>query len=55
MDRLISIPDRDSIERVGGNKAYAIKHRFIYFNPYKGLALRLKIMAYFWSTDVFNC
>jgi hypothetical protein len=46
MDRLISIPDRDSVNLVGGNKAYAIKHRLICFNPCKGLALRLRIMAH---------
>jgi hypothetical protein len=46
MDRLMSIPDRDSVKRVGGNEAYTIKHRLIYFNPCQGLALRLKIMAH---------
>jgi hypothetical protein len=46
MDRLVSIPDRDSAEKVGGNKAYTIKHRLIYFNPLQGLALRLRIMAH---------
>ena len=55
MDRVMPIPDRDSVNLVGGNQAYAIKHRLICFNPFKGLALRLRIMAHLWSFGLFNC
>jgi hypothetical protein len=54
MDRLKSIPDRDSFRRSGRDKAYTIKRRLIYFNPCKGLALRLRIIAHLKSVDVFN-
>jgi hypothetical protein len=45
MDCLVSIPDRDSFELMGGDEAYAIKHRLICFNPFEGLFLRPKIIA----------
>jgi hypothetical protein len=39
MDRLVSIPKRDSSKLDGEEVAYASKFRRIYFNPLKGFSL----------------